>query len=486
MRWLLAKDLRILRRSPLLLGLLVVYPVAVALMIGFALSSPPGRPKVAFFSEVAPGRGRINLGSQQIDVSHYASELFRSVTPIRVRSREAAIAKVRSGQAIAALIIPGDIAQEIESLVTEGFGTPTVELYLNSRDPIERDFANGTIDARLAEVEQAVSRQVLRLAIADLQQVLNGGKIQLAGENVDLLGLRSSRTIVQRTIGSLPRGSRLRPALDRVVGFANLAIQGLAFASPVLGSIGQPLTVARTQLSGATTPTATYAAAIAVVVSLMIVGLLLAAGMLALERSENTYTRLVRGGVTRLSLLVEKVVLSAACAAALALLMSAGISAFVHLEWGRVELWILALVFGACAFGALGVALGALAREVSVASLLVVLLALPIAFVALVPRDAVSGALHGVLDVVAFVFPFRATLEALGNAFSGTQPGILGPLVHLLVLTGLFVALARAALVRFANRLEQFRRRSFLQQIATSAVADRFENLVLTVIDCQH
>src|SRR5947209_128473 len=100
MRWLLAKDLRILRRSPLLLGLLVVYPVAVALMIGFALSSPPGRPKVAFFSEVAPGRGRINLGSQQIDVSHYASELFRSVTPIRVRSREAAIAKVRSGQAI--------------------------------------------------------------------------------------------------------------------------------------------------------------------------------------------------------------------------------------------------------------------------------------------------------------------------------------------------------------------------------------------------
>ena len=42
MRWLLVKDLQILKRSPLLVALLVVYPVVIALMIGFALSSPPG------------------------------------------------------------------------------------------------------------------------------------------------------------------------------------------------------------------------------------------------------------------------------------------------------------------------------------------------------------------------------------------------------------------------------------------------------------
>ncbi|MEA2184942.1 MAG: hypothetical protein QOF69_4127, partial [Solirubrobacteraceae bacterium] len=34
MRWLLLKDLQILRRSPLLVGLLVIYPVAIALLIG--------------------------------------------------------------------------------------------------------------------------------------------------------------------------------------------------------------------------------------------------------------------------------------------------------------------------------------------------------------------------------------------------------------------------------------------------------------------
>ena len=48
-------------------------------------------------------------------------------------------------------------------------------------------------------------------------------------------------------------------------------------------------------------------------------------------------------------------------------------------------LWLLALAFGALAFGALGVAIGALAREVRAASLLAFLLSLPLAFLALVP-----------------------------------------------------------------------------------------------------
>ena len=52
MRWMLVKDLQILRRSPLLVGLLIVYPIAIALMIGFALSSPPGKPTVAFYFRV--------------------------------------------------------------------------------------------------------------------------------------------------------------------------------------------------------------------------------------------------------------------------------------------------------------------------------------------------------------------------------------------------------------------------------------------------
>jgi hypothetical protein len=450
MRWLLIKDLQILRRSPLLVGLLIVYPIAIALMIGFALSSPPGKPKVAFYTGVAPGKGTIKFGNQQINIGNYAKQLFQSVDPIRVNSRAAAIAKVRNGDALAALIVPADITTQIQSLVTSGVGNPTVELVLNSKDPIERQFVNQAIAARLSEVEQAVSKQVLRVAISDLQQVLNGGTIQFAGQNVGLLGLRNSRTILQDAIGSLPPRSSLAVALKQVSGFANLAIEGLSFASPVLGSIGAPLTVDQTELAGKTTPTDAFAVAIAVVVSLMFVTMLLAAGMLAIERTENAYSRLVRGLVSPATLLSEKVVLAAGCAVAVTLVMAAAVSLFVHIEWNRFELWVVALAFGGLAFGALGVTIGGIAREVSAASLMALLVSLPVAFVALVPASAVSGGLKTVLDVVSFVFPFKPSLDAVSNAFSGTSPGIGWPLVHLVALTVAFALVGRLALRRFA------------------------------------
>jgi ABC-2 type transport system permease protein len=450
-RWLLVKDLQILKRSPLLVGVLIVYPIAIALMIGFALSSPPGKPRVAFFNEVPPGKGKINFGTQRIDVAHYASELLQSIQPIRVHSRSEAIAKVKDGEALAAVIIPGELPQEIQSLVTQGVGSPTVQIYLNTKDPVEKQFVDQAISSRVAQVEQLVSKQVLRVATTDLQEVLSGGTINIAGFNVHLLGLRNSRAIIEGTIAALPPRSPLRVALKQVVGFANLAIQGLAFASPVLGSIGTPLTVNETQLAGRTTPTATYAAAIAVIVSLMFVTVLLAAGMLALERSENAYARLVRGLVTPGRLLSEKIALAGGCAAVLSLLMAAFVSLFVHLEWGRFELWVAALLLGGLAFGALGCAIGGLAREVSAASLLAFLISLPVAFVALVPASAVSGTLKTILDVIAFLFPFKAALQAVSNAFSGTSPGIGLPLLHLAVLAVVFGLLARLALRRFAQ-----------------------------------
>jgi ABC-2 type transport system permease protein len=373
MRWLLVKDLQILRRSPLLVGLLVVYPIAIALMIGFALSSPPSKPTVAFYNQVPKGQGTISLGSQKLDVAGYARDLLRSVQPIKVHSEAEAIAAVRDGRALAAVVIPADLPQQVQNLITQGVGNPTVQLYLNSKDPIERQYVDQAISSRITQVEQDVSKQVLRVAVTDLQQVLNGGGVQILGQTVRLLGLRNARTIVQGTLASLPRDSPLRPALAQVISFADLAIQGLAFAKPVLGTIGTPLTVNETELAGRTTPTDAYAAAIAVIVSLMFVAMLLASGMLALERSEH-------------------------------------------------------------------------------AALMAFLISLPIAFVALVPASAVSGTLKTVLDVIAFLFPFKAALQAVSNAFSATSPPVGLPLLHLAVLTAVFGGLALLAMRRFATR----------------------------------
>jgi ABC-2 type transport system permease protein len=181
----------------------------------------------------------------------------------------------------------------------------------------------------------------------------------------------------------------------------------------------------------------------------MFVTILLAAGMLALEREENAFTRLVRGLVTRLGLLVEKIGLAAVCAFAVALTMLVGIGAFVSLDWGRFPLWVVALAAGAVAFGALGVAIGALAREVRAASLLAFLMSLPIAFLALVPSGAVSKGLFDVIRVISAAFPFKAALELTNNALNDTGNSMWVPLAHLAVLTLAFTAIGRLALRRF-------------------------------------
>ena len=62
MRWLLLKDLRILRRSPLLVALLVLYPIVIAVLIGFALSRGPDKPEVAFYNGLAGQPTNVELG----------------------------------------------------------------------------------------------------------------------------------------------------------------------------------------------------------------------------------------------------------------------------------------------------------------------------------------------------------------------------------------------------------------------------------------
>jgi len=445
-RWLLLKDLRILRRSPVLSGTLVIYPIVIALLIGFALSSPPGKPRVAIYSGVANGHRQIALGSQRIDVARYARELYRSIDPLHARSPAQAVADVRAGRALAALIIPPDIDQQIQQLIQHGTGNPTVQVVLNSRDPLERQLVHQALQTQVDKVQAAISKQLMRLVLADLQKVLSGGTVSFFGQSVNLLGLRGARAIVQDTIDSLPAGSGLAPALRQVVDFANVAIDGLTLAGPDVGGVTTPLTVQQSDLNGRATPASAYAVAIATVVLLMFVTLLLGAGMLALERSENAYRRLVPALVRPQSLLAEKVLLAAACALAMTLAMAAAISALIALDWSRFELWVLALAVGGVAFAALGVAIGALARDVSVASLLAFLISLPVAFIALVPSTSVSSGLSTVLNVISFVFPFRAALQAVANAFSGTAPAIGLPLLHLAVLAVMFAGLARVAL----------------------------------------
>jgi ABC-type transport system involved in cytochrome c biogenesis permease component len=441
MRWLLAKDLRILGRSRLQLALLVLYPVAVALLIGFAISRSPSRPRVAIVDETAPGE-TVEVGGRRVEVSHYARELFSQVESVPVATRAQAVAEVRSADVLAAVVIPPNIAARVSSGTNQG----ELELIYNG-DALEQSLVQSQLRSALAEANLGFSKQLQDAAAQAIDLLLRGGDVGVLGAPPNLIGLRQIPPLMGRLIAQTPPGPR-REALRRVAAFADFAARNLAVSKKVLATVGQPIAVRSTLLHGRRTPLDAFAVVVAVAVSLMFLAVLLGAGGLALEREEHTLSRLLRGLVSRETLLVEKALLAAGCAFPVALAMLAGVGAFVSLDWGRFGLWLAALAVGSLAFGVLGVAIGALSREVRAASLLAILLSLPLALLALVPAGAVGHAFYDVIGVISFLFPFKPALQALDAAVNDASPSIGGPLAHLAGLAVAFGLLARLALRR--------------------------------------
>ena len=457
MRWLLLKDLRILRRSPGLVALLILYPVVLSVLIGFALSAGPDKPKVAVANLVPPSEDVVELGGEQVELSRYQRQLFDAIDPIRIdcadrtalQCRQAAIDEVESGEALAAIVIPEDFATRLGGLQTLALsGPPSIEVFYNADDPVKAAFVEDTIKSQLRDANLALTTRFTEVGLSYLDLVVNGGTIgtSLSG-GIELLGLKRAEEVVRKVRPSVPPAQRAE--LDKVIRFSQLGRENLDFSGPLLRSLTEPIRIEQVALDGGDTSLSSFAVALAAAVSLMFVTLLLAAGTLALEREENAFARLVRGLVSRTGLLVEKAGLAAVCSLAICLAMLAGLGLFVDLDWARLPLWLAALAVGGLAFGALGVAVGAVTREVRAASLLCVMLSLPLAFLALVPSGSVAPAVYDAARAISALFPFQPTLDALDAALNDSG-ALAVPLLHLAALALAFGALARLALRRFA------------------------------------
>src|SRR5690349_3503242 len=144
MRWLLLKDLQILRRSPLQAVLLVAYPILIAILVGFAISRGPEKPRVAFLNEV-PKDTSVSVGGDTLDVVNARNTLCQKIDCIRVNSRAEAVDKVRSGDVLGALILPRDLAEKINSLASLTPQEPKVQVIVNEEDPLKAQIVDDRI-----------------------------------------------------------------------------------------------------------------------------------------------------------------------------------------------------------------------------------------------------------------------------------------------------------------------------------------------------
>ena len=449
MRWLLLKDLQILRRSPLQAVLLIVYPVLIAILVGLAVSRGPEKPRVAFLNEV-PSNSRISLSGKKLPSANVQERICEKVECVQVRSRDGAQSKVESGEVLAALILPEDLINKINSLSTLSPGTPKVEVLVNESDPLKAGQVDDKITALLAQANLAIAKRIAVEGSKYLSLVIKGGELPILGSQVHVLGLRASADILEAIEPAVANGP-LRVALNQVTEFANQAGENLDIAGPLITRLAQPIEVHKVSVGGSSPPLETFAIAVAATLTLAFVTVLLVAGSLALEREENAYSRLTRGLVSNEVLLGEKVLLGVVVGLVVTILMLAGLTIFTPLEWSRVGLWLAAILVGGAALAAAGAALGAVAREVRAVSLLAFMVTLPVAFLSLVPAGTVGKGLFDVIKVITALFPFKPALEAITAGLDPSGGTIGGPLLHLAILIVAYALIARLALRRFAR-----------------------------------
>lgn len=448
MRWLLLKDLQILKRSPLLTALLVIYPIILAVLIGFAVSRGPEKPKIAFLNEIRAEEG-LELGDGGFSQAEAFDELCERVDCINADDREDALDKVEEGEVLAALILPEDFLDDLQAQLSgAALESASVEVFVNEDDPLKARLVDDRISTLITEANLRLSDEISAQLLSYLDVLVEGGEfsVPIVGE-FDVLGLERTQQILTAIQQDLTGPQR--QVVDQVIQFAELAGDNLAFADELLGSVRQPIAVQKEVVSGDVPPLDTFAVSVAIAITLMFVTVLLVAGSLALEREENTFARLTRGLVGRSALLAEKIGLGTVCSVVVALVLLGVLELFVNLQWERFPLIVAAIVLTGAGFAAMGSAIGVAAREVRASALAAFALTLPIAFLSLIPTGTVSESLYDVIRIVTGAFPFRPSLDALSSALSGVGDLPVN-LLHLGLLTLAYFAIARVTLRRFA------------------------------------
>ena len=405
---LLRKDALILRRSPLILGVLLAYPVMIAVLVGLVATYVTSKPRVGLVDEDHLPATFV-LAGHRFHVNRTIKEVSRNVHLERLTAAEAN-RELHEGKLVATLTVPPGFIASLKGMVR----SPTL-IFQTS---------HGTISARVDQQVQALVYSLNRLLqdayiknnLGYVTLILRGGKGQFLGRHFNVLGLDRA----QRILGQLPQSAQVRKIRD-FVGDARLA---LSYTGNALRATANPIALIRAKSHGRTWALSAQVQSFALALTISFLALMLAAGSLAAERDENVIGRLARGLVTRGQLVWAKTALAAIVSLGLGLAIALAFALIVEIgdvvggePWQRLPLLVVGLLVAGGALGALGTLVGALAREARGASLVALLLVLPIVFIGLVPREVAPAA-----GWISDAFPFAHAVRFFDSALYDASP----------------------------------------------------------------
>ena len=372
---LLRKDIRTLGRMPALAVALVAYPLVIALVVGLVVRYAGERPRVALVDEQGALSGLLVVGESRFDVEQRL-EQATEVDLVRM-TRAQAERDLETGRVVAALVVPPDFITKLRGLresptlvlrtTSGGLGTRVVEKMRSLVYSTNLELQQAYIDANLAAVDL----------------LLRGGSGTIGSTPFTLLGIQKARAQLRALERSSdPQAAARARELDVFMG----QLQGaVGQVGSFLRATANPIELRQEERGGRTWLLSAQVQGYALALAVAFVTVLLGAGALVAEREENVLGRLARGLAGLGQLVAEKVTFVALVGTAMGLVLAVVFGIIVELgdvsggePWLRLPLLLAGLVLAAIAFGAFGVMIGALAREAATASVVALLVALPL------------------------------------------------------------------------------------------------------------
>jgi len=437
---LLRKDIRLLLRGRGLLAMLIGYPLIVAALVTVALQSGERRPSIAFVNLDTSNR-TVRVGDQRLGVEDYERRLAAEVDLKRL-SAEAARAALDDGRVSAVLTLPAGFISDLQS----GIRSPTIGLDVSRRSPIEAQSISRRLESAVARLNQELAGTYVAQTLDLVRIIVEGGDVAIFTRQGNVLGLKRSERLVRQLQQILTRqGQRLLAnRMDPLLNFIVEAGVNLDLANDAATALSRPIALKVPDPPTGREPLSGFGFAGALLVSLALVGVLLAAASLSAEREDNTLVRLRRGLIRTEALVGEKVTFAAVVSLAIGLILLAIVAVATSLAVGRWALWLPSLLLSGLAFAGFGVLVGALARETRTGLLAALMLALPLIFLGLFTE---SPAASTISEFFAFGPAFR-TYQTLLVEPSLVAGDILLRFGQLALLAAVFTTAAAVVLRR--------------------------------------
>ena len=436
---MLRKDALVLRRSPLLLSVLVAYPLVIALLVGLVAGYANSKPRVALVDEDGLPR-TFMLAGHTYHVDHTIDRVSKDVKLVRLSADEAS-RELANGNVVATITVPPGFIATLKGMVR----TPELDVQI-SRGPVESRVRE-QVQALVYSLNRLLQKAYIKTNLGYVRLILHGGSGNVLGRQFDVLGLDRA----QRMLDAMPNGQQIRALRD----FVHDARIALAETGNALRATANPIAPHEVGGRGRTWALSAEVQAYALALTISFLALMLAAGSLAAERDENVIWRLSRGLVTRTQLVGAKVALAALVALAVGGAIALAFGLMIQLgnveggePWQRLPLLAVGLVLAGGALGALGALLGALAREARAASLVALLVVLPVVFLGLVPREVVPAA-----GWISDALPFAHAVRFFSASLYDLSPWgtMLREAAWLAGLAAIFGAIARVGTRRLSS-----------------------------------